>query len=112
MNDAVSKVLTVWQQASNDLGLGIVAPFDLRLPSGTQINALFLLKKFGARNGMLIVSNFDEVSQYIDEITQAGYGFSVFEERYADETYVRDEFVEVLRDWGWSAPPDLRPAWL
>jgi hypothetical protein len=112
MNDAVSKVLTIWQQASNDLGLDIVAPFVLQLPSGVQINAIFFLKNFGAQEGMLIVSKFDDVSQYVDELTQAGYGFSVLSKYRSDTNYVRDNIVDVLRDWGWSGPPDSRPAWL
>ena len=103
--------LEKWSEAARDLGLEIVAPFSIVLGNDSRIDARLLLKRFGARNGMVIVTNFPTVEPFIEEILAAGYGFSTLSEPSVSDHYDRDVFIEMLRDWGWSGAEDLRPEW-
>ena len=71
-----------------------------------------MLPLFGHTRGMLIFGNFAEIKRYIDEVRDAGYGFSVLGEPPEKEKYNRDDYLEVLRDWGWSGEARLKPNWL
>ena len=66
-----------------------------------------LIPDFGAKNGMLIVSTFDQIEPFADEILRLGYGFSVISP--ADD-YVRDDAIEMLMDWGWTGETKP-PSW-
>jgi hypothetical protein len=104
------ELISYWRNAGQLLGFSIEAPCNLRLPSGIFIDAAALLPDFGARNGMLLISSYDEIQSYLDEINSAGYAFSVlgpFVEFQVDCEAV----IDSLRDWGWTArtPP---PSWL
>jgi len=91
--------------------LQLLASFCLRLESGHDLKALFLVKHFGAPNGMLIFGNYEEVSPYIDEVVSAGYGFSVLDEPLEREEYDKGEYIEILLDWGWSGNMEEKPSW-
>lgn len=107
-----SKLLQFWQKAASDLGLQITAPFCLLLASGHRLEAILLIHQFGAGKGMLIFTSYDEVSHYVNEIVDAGYGFSVLDEPREHEAYNKEEYIELLADWGWSGDNQLRPDWL
>jgi hypothetical protein len=102
-----------WSRVARDLDLVIQAPFSLHLESGINIEACFLLKNYASAKGMIIVTDFSVVSPFIDEIIAAGYGFSTLSDPNpsASLNYDRKEFIEILRDWGWSGPEELRPEW-
>ena len=108
----LSKLLQFWRKTAADLGLQFIAPFSLLLTSGNKLDAIFLIKNFGATNGMLIFGSYDEISPYVDEIVEAGYGFSILDEPTSDESYSKDEYIELLADWGWSGDVELQPEWL
>lgn len=101
-----------WNTASADLGIEIVAPFEVVLASGECIKVHLLVPHFGAAKGMLLLTDYSLIEDHTSEIIQAGYGFSVFSEPEASEEYDRDSYIEVLRDWGWSGPESEKPAWL
>ena len=102
----------IWQLAAKDLGLEIVAPFPLLLPSGKQVDAEVLLKNFGAEKGMLIINEYGQVALLVNEIINEGYGFSVIEKPKENETYKREEFIELLNEWSWSGAHEKCPAWI
>lgn len=104
-------LLEEWSEAARDLGLEIEGPFSLVLGTGACIAARLLLKRFGAQKGMIIVTDFSTVAPFIDEIFAAGYGFSTLSEPSERDRYNRDVFIEMLRDWGWGGPEELRPGW-
>lgn len=108
----VNRLLTIWETAAKDLGLEITAPFHLTLPSGTQVEALFLVKNFGADNGMLVLMDFNEVKSCINEIISEGFGFSILDEPVENELYSRQDFIELLEDWSWSGAEKNKPMWL
>ena len=107
-----SKLLQCWQKAAKDLSLQLIAPFNLMLNSGYELKALFLVKQFGAPRGMLILEEFDDIAPHMDEIENAGYGFSILEEPFDNEEYDKVGYVELLEDWGWSGDMKDKPNWL
>ncbi len=105
-------LIEMWQLAKKDLNLDIVIPFNLDLSSGVIIKAQVLVKNFGEKNGMLIISKYDQVANHLKELSEKGYGFSVLEEPAENENYERSEYIEMLKDWGWSGSLDIIPEWL
>ena len=74
--------------------------------------AAVLVRRFGGPKGMLILSDYAPVVGRIDEIVQAGFGCSIMSAPAAAEAYAREEFVELLADWGWTGDESERPDWL
>jgi hypothetical protein len=107
-----NKFSGVWKDAVEDLDLEIVCPFNFVLPNGRALEPLFLLKNFGAANGMLIFGDFGDISSVVEDISCAGYGFSVLDDPFGEGVYSREDFIEMLSDWGWSGPKELAPNWL
>ena len=106
------KLLEFWQKAASDLGLQLISPFCLLLGSGHQLDAIVLIKQFGATKGMLVFGDYQEVAPYVDEVVAAGYGFSVLDEPLKNEEYNKEEYVDLLKDWGWSGEKESSPDWL
>ncbi len=101
-------LIQAWRLAAEDLGIEIVAPFVLSLPSGEQVHADVLVKDFGP---MLVSTEAAEemFRRLGDQLAADGYGYSVF---CGEElAYDRKRFVEVLRDWGWTGEEGRWPGW-
>ena len=47
---------------------------------------------------MLVIRNYNDVRPYADGLVQAGYGYSVFEQR-PDEAFDLESFREMFQDW-------------
>lgn len=107
-----AKLLQFWQKAASDLGLQITAPFSLSLASGHKLEATILIHQFGGIKGMLIFTSYEEVSPFVNEIVNAGYGFSILDEPGDNEDYNKEEYMELLADWGWGGDDEGRPIWL
>ncbi len=112
ITEKFSKLLKFWQEAASDLGLQLMVPFNLTLASGHKLEAIFLIQKFGTAKGMLIFGQYDEIAPYVDEIVDAGYGFSVLDEPMENEKFNKEEYIELLADWGWYGGVDFQPDWL
>jgi len=106
------KFIQVWQEAANDLKLEIIVNFSLNLSSGYQINTDLLLLNFGDKQGMLIVRDYGKVKLWLDEINEQNYGFSVLSNSTKNETYIRSDFIELLKDWEWTGQDSKKPDWL
>ena len=87
-----------WMNAANDLKFEVVCPYIFKAKSGAEIEIDVLVKGFGAKNGMLIVTDFDKIEPYVDDIDEQGFGFSTMSDD--DEPYSREGCLEVLEDWG------------
>ena len=101
-----------WDIAGQELGLELITPFEICISGGHKIHAEFLVKSFGARNGMLIITSYDVVQPYVKELNDLGYGFCVLERLEEGQTYDREEFVDMLNDWGWMGDPTRKPSWI
>ena len=112
MTPTDSRLASAWERAASLLGLEIAAPFVATLTGGAQVAADVLVRRFGAPNGMLLITDYSKVRHNLDALRGAGFGFSVLEEPAEAEQLVLDEFVELLRDWGWAGDPEKEPAWM
>lgn len=107
-----SPLLSEWLHVATDLGIEVDGPVTVSLPSGASIHALVLVRHFGGAEGMLVLRDYELVKNLIDEIVQAGYGFSIMGEPAVGEEYSREVYIEVLADWGWYGPDSEQPVWL
>ncbi|MBK9262009.1 MAG: hypothetical protein IPM54_19670 [Polyangiaceae bacterium] len=69
-----------WTTIASKLGLRLIAPASISLPSGIQIEADALLLDFGGQRGMLLVTNDELVWPHRTAIAEVGYGFSVLDD--------------------------------
>ena len=106
-----NNLVVSWEKAAQDLHLDIISPFALILKDNTKLEIEVLLKSFGAKNGMLIISDFNIIKNNIEEIRSLDYGYSTMSIPKNDE-YDRQSTIEVLQDWGWSGDPKDKPQWL
>ena len=105
----MENIVKAWQMAADDLGLDIQAPYEVDLSNGEKITAPVLISNFGGEKGMLILTDDDVFWKHHETLTDRGFGVSVSEET---TPYDRDEFIDMLSDWGWEGGPDNRPVWL
>jgi hypothetical protein len=98
-----------WRAAASDLGLELESPATIRLP-GVTFCAVALLRHFGAKRGMVIVSDYAVVRPHQAELIDSGFGYSTMSDPI--DPYDRDGCLEVLRDWGWTGPAGASPQWL
>ncbi len=108
----LSRLILFWRRASRDLGIKIDVPYRLVLPSGEEIDAILRVPQFGARNGMLVFSDYRQVEGYVDALRDEGYGFSILNEPGKQEVYDISGFIELLDDWGWNGSNEDCPAWI
>ncbi len=101
-----------WKAAEDDLQLEIVAPFEVSLAPTKKLAAELLVKNFGDRNGMLVFTNYDVVKPHREQLQNLGYGYSVLEKPKENEDYVREDFIDLLSDWGWTGDRSMRPKWI
>lgn len=87
-------------------------PFEVKLASGL-IAVPVRLQHFGAPNGMLLVTNYETIAPYADELVRLGFGYSCLSEPRAPHSpEIDDESIrDMLVDWGWSGAGEP-PRWL
>ena len=101
----------VWR-ACSALGLQAELGFRLVLPSGRAVVTVARIADLGSPNGMLLFCDFDEIRGHVQELQDAGYGFSVLDEPRRDEEFDLTGYQEMFRDWGWSGRLGAKPAWM
>ena len=106
-----SRLAEEWLQVGATLGIQVTAPYTLALPSGTEIQVLAHVQGFGAPLGMLVLTTYGDLDDELEVAEQVGYGVALMREPHANEPFDLGEFVEVLRDWGWTAHDTEPPAW-
>jgi len=111
MNDSDKRLVNQWLSAAADLNLSIVSPLTIYLPSGRGLNAPLLLKNFGGSLGTVIFSSQSDLAGAGEELVGMGYGYSVLIPPRAPE-YNRDNFIEMLNEWGWNEEAGPRPSWI
>ena len=89
-----------WLSMAYKHGLRIDVPFILQFPDGTTITAEVRLQGYGAKNGMLLVSDYTVVEKKSDEIVKMGHGYSWLSQPSKDEIDSDEELKDLLDDWG------------
>jgi len=100
-----------WRDAAEDLGITVVAPYELLDDSG-DISAVAVawVESFGSENGS-VVAGLRSNRQGVQSAARRQGQFCSFinEESYVQ--YDRELFVATLNDWGWHGDPAHAPAW-
>lgn len=91
-----------WNAIAEFFNIEIINPYEFSVKSGLSISASALVCNSGAKNGMLIFSDFDIIESCRDELSKAGFGYSVMEPPSSDNPFYPDDFAEVMKDWGSS----------
>jgi hypothetical protein len=97
-------------RAATDLGLQVLAPFQITLNSGRTLSAVALFPELGAPRGMIIVRSFAEIRDIEHELDELGYGFSVLDE--PNDPYDLESLAAMFSDWGWSSDEHTKPSWM
>lgn len=90
---------------------GLQADFDFAVDTGDghKVWAVARIRNLGAKNGMLVVRNYDDVRVCAESLARAGYGYSVLDEPRDDEDFDLGSFKEMFLDWGWCGSNVDRP---
>jgi hypothetical protein len=97
-----------WEQAAADLGFRFLAPYTLE-SEGKRIEYFGHLPDFGSKRGMLVIVGSYTADQ-LEAAEKQGFGYSCLS---ADNSpYDRDQFIEMLKDWGWSSTERSAPEWV
>jgi hypothetical protein len=99
---AFSNLQKQWQNAASELRLDVIIPFTLKLDNGGFITAEVLLVGYGAKHGMIIVSDYDVIRKHVEFINLMGYGFSCMSQPKETGIDSIDGFNDLLDDWGVS----------
>lgn len=92
--------------------LNIEENYTVSLANGESLKSIALLNELGDRNGMLIFESFGLIRHHLDELHRRGFGYSVMEARLENYVFFPEEFIDVIRDWGWSSSERPMPDWL
>ena len=106
----VTLLQSEWEKAAAQLGLQIELSFVLGLANG-EITVPVLLRYFGDRQGMLIVTDWKSFAPFAQEAAELGFGFSCLSEPREEELgeIYSEGIREMLEDWGWTgegSPPE------
>ena len=110
--ETTSPLVRQWLHAAELLGLDVEAPCPVTLPSGATVVADVLVRQFGASRGMLVMRSYDGLRGRGPELQGAGFGHSVMDDPGPTEVFAVENYIEVLRDWGWSGARDDEPSWM
>lgn len=96
-----------WMDCQRDLGVrtkhnALIDGFEHLGPVETVVEC------FGGPKGMIVVSDFEVISNDADNLNSSGYGYSCFDQRAA--VYCRENAISMLNDWGWACD-GRAPAW-
>ena len=61
---------------------------------GSEVTFEYLVRGYGAKNGMLVDSSWGKISPYSELLVTMGYGFSCL------DLNDLESFEQVLKDWG------------
>jgi hypothetical protein len=100
----------LWTDQASRYGLSVAIPFTVSLDNAT-LTVPVLLRQFGGRNGMLLVTDYALIRPHADRLVEWGYGYSCLSDPKSPHEEDDDAFVDMLRDWGWSGGGSP-PAWL
>ena len=107
-------IAEAWKTAAKDLAITVVVPFTLEVDGRSHVCVAWV-PDFGGSRGILVVPSRppDFVTHRVlaADAEREGYGASfVNVEVYG--RYDRDEFIDTLREWGFTGAEHRRPAWL
>ncbi|MGN6726418.1 MAG: hypothetical protein ACTHLZ_10900 [Tepidisphaeraceae bacterium] len=109
-NSATTPFQQQWADHASRFSLDVTIPFRV-VVDRHEIEIPVLLKQFGGRRGMLLVTRYGLIRDYADRLVTMGYGYSCLSEPGSTSQTDDVGFVEMLQDWGWSGDAP-EPGWL
>ncbi len=100
------KISTAWKAAGADLGVRVIAPYEVRTGPDDVVVCEAFLPDFGSPTGAVILG-YDSASAVRARL--AGRWCSVLHKPY--EHYDRALFIETLDDWGWFGSSYMEQDW-
>ena len=99
-------------RAGKELGLEVIVPFELTLPSGRKLTAEALLPELGYPKGMIVTQSSDDWGNFSEELGTLGYGISTYGEPPPTENFDLEGYVEMFSGWGWRDVNERKPDWM
>lgn len=94
--------LQTWlKRACEAVGLQVDFSFAMTCPDGHEIRSVARIRGVGDVNGMLIFSDYNEISDHLECLSSSGYGCSVLSEPGDNEEFDLESAKEMFCDWGW-----------
>jgi hypothetical protein len=97
-----------WRSVADELSIGFIAPFVLKLPDQTHVEFAILLPQFGGVRGMLIDTQQSQATSAA--AIAAGFGISTMSPEHHHLPVKATDFIECLIDWTWT-DSTAAPAW-
>jgi hypothetical protein len=108
---AKDRAAAAWRDAANDLGLDVLAPYQVIDPaSRDSIECVALVRAFGTTAGAVLMDTASDTAAQCEAVSRLGYFVSRINV-VAYSEYDRTSFADTLNDWGWFGPRDKTPAW-
>lgn len=104
LDEAISKA---WREAADDLGIRVIAPFDISAESGEKVTYEAFIADFGGPSGT-VVGVLDD--PFPDPLREA-HGYYTSNLGLSYQLYRREFFIDTLNDWKWFGDEQLRPDW-
>jgi hypothetical protein len=102
-DDAISQA---WREAGTDLGIRVIAPFQINIDGGEVVIEACILD-FGKFKGTVALSKM--TSHHQKALAEIGYFTSILFPTY--RSYSREHFIDTLNDWQWLGRPEEKPVW-
>lgn len=106
----VRELSNLWIKAAAELGIEVVAPFELEVGDKHFVYPV-LVRHFGGPNGaLLIILGAADEEQLLEAARSRGYYCSLGNAG-TQIPYNAESFKDILNDWGWHGPPGCHPKW-
>ena len=109
MSGIEDRLVQTWLEAARDLGIRVVAPYELALRTGETVLCEAFIPDFGSAAGAVQLSAKNE-----RRVRRALRGSGVWVSatgRKARLAYDRGYYIDMLNDWGWFGPKGRQPDW-
>jgi hypothetical protein len=107
-----SRLADNWCRAAEILEIDVISPYEVTLPSGARVEADAFVKGFGAREGMLLLNDPQQVERQVPALEREGYGVAEIKVEGSKGAFDLEQFATRLRHWGYCGNPTSEPSWL
>lgn len=110
LTDAEKKIASAWEKAGAELGISVIAPFDVECDGCWYTIPVHIPNFGGPKGAALAVWKSQRSGEAKKVAAKLGLYFSMLNaELYS--AFERARFIDALCDWGYYGPPELAPSW-